>query len=109
MTTPHIDLAWGEPPAVFDAAVHGEGTVIADSERRPKHLTFSGLCPFCYGESSYVHQLKLVYAETGALTGQASRKSPIHVSVWCRCTMPHPGRPRGEHGCGRAWVTSVEL
>lgn len=72
-----------------------------DPPRSPIDLVFEGPCPRC--EHAFVYRWPLVIVRGAGIAPTEP------VTVYCQCTVSHPGRPEKTDGCGAYWSVSVPV
>lgn len=101
----HLELDWAASPRptlceeVFDRI-----TIEKVGRSWSRQIKIRGQCPFCFGEFSYVHSLKLV-PTVAVPSGQGS--GAIDITIECHCAHRHPNAPDHVTGCGQYWTVEI--
>jgi len=85
-----------DTPKDWSRAVAGTWQI----EDRDDRVRIWGLCPTCE------HPSESVFEALRTTMGPGDRQL---VVVACACTQPHPDRPEGKDGCGRAGWVEIDL
>lgn len=65
-------------------------------------VILDGACPRCADLMTFPHVTTVF--KTGTVPGsQAPASDREEVQMLCTCSEAHPGRPKGEDGCGAYW------
>ncbi|AWG52259.1 hypothetical protein P5V93_15010 [Mycobacteroides abscessus subsp. abscessus] len=100
----HIPLAWKvDPKPPLNDEVY-DTFEIKRLGWFGRQIRVTGQCPYCFGDFTYVHTLKLVPSVV-APSGQGSGAVDVHME--CPCAHHHTGAPDSGTGCGQSWTIEV--
>lgn len=107
MSTPdHQATRWGyNPDAVIDHTLADRHQVTDATRHGIRSITFTGVCPYCYGDFTYTVDITVV-PSAGGLIGQGD--SDMVLVLECTCAREHTSRPAGQLGCGQSWTVTLE-
>lgn len=102
----HLLHEWRAKPAPPICVEVSEAVTVAEVRKSGgRQISIKGQCPYCFGDFTLIHSLKLIPSVTTRPTGQGA--SAIDVVVECRCAHKHPSAPDNTTGCGQHWVIEV--
>ena len=69
-------------------------------------MMLGGICPRCTDPMSFPH-VTTVFKTATVHGRQAPALDQEEIEILCTCSKSHPGRPKGEDGCGAYWNIKV--
>lgn len=100
----HLAHGWALEPKPTMSEETYDGIEIKRIGWRGRLIRITGKCPYCLGDFTYDHNLKLV-PTVAVPSGQGS--GAIDITIKCACEHRHPNAPDSVTGCGQHWTIEI--